>query len=242
MYFRRSSSSTMLRSGPAPRRRRSRPPSAPDVGQVEEEVLQQGREHGVQPARADVLHAVVERRGGAGDRLDPVVGEGELRALGLDQRLVLREQRVLRLLEDADEVASVRFFSSTRIGKRPCSSGIRSDGLETWKAPAATKRMWSVRTIPYFVCTVEPSTIGSRSRWTPSRETSGPAPPRSPAILSISSRKTIPLSSARSSASLITSSMLTSLSSSSWSRMRRASATVTCRRLVFFGRRSCSIS
>ena len=32
-------------------------------------------------------------------------------------------------------------------------------------------RMWSVRTVPYFVETVLPSTSGSRSRWTPSRET-----------------------------------------------------------------------
>src|SRR6266542_4182020 len=38
----------------------------------------------------------------------------------------------------------VKGSSSTRIGKRPWSSGIRSDGLETWKAPAAMKRMWSV--------------------------------------------------------------------------------------------------
>ena len=31
-----------------------------------------------------------------------------------------------------------------------------------------------MRTAPYLVLTVEPSTIGSRSRCTPSRETSGP--------------------------------------------------------------------
>ncbi len=31
--------------------------------------------------------------------------------------------------------------SSTRIGKRPCSSGMRSDGFETWNAPAAMNRM-----------------------------------------------------------------------------------------------------
>src|SRR5436853_474558 len=49
--------------------------------------------------------------------------------------------------------------------------------------------------MPCFVCTLEPSTIGSRSRCTPSRETSGPpvAGPRWPAILSISSRKMIPI-------------------------------------------------
>src|SRR5713226_5639144 len=35
-------------------------------------------------------------------------------------------------------------------------------------------RTWSVWTIPYLVLTVEPSTIGKRSRCTPSRETSGP--------------------------------------------------------------------
>ncbi len=36
--------------------------------------------------------------------------------------------------------ASVSGFSSTRIGKRPCSSGIRSLGFDTWKAPAAMNR------------------------------------------------------------------------------------------------------
>ena len=37
---------------------------------------------------------------------------------------------------------------------------MRSVGLLTWKAPAAMKRTWSVRTGPYFVETVVPSTIG----------------------------------------------------------------------------------
>src|SRR5258708_1888583 len=40
--------------------------------------------------------------------------------------------------------------SSTRMGKRPCNSGIRSLGFETWKAPAAMNKMWSVRTMPAF--------------------------------------------------------------------------------------------
>src|SRR5438034_949972 len=86
----------------------------------------------------------------------------------------------------------VKGSSSTRIGKRPWSSGMRSEGFATWKAPAAMKRTWSVRTVPYLVVTAEPSTIGSRSRWTPSRETSGPWPPSRPAILSSSSGKLIP--------------------------------------------------
>ena len=45
------------------------------------------------------------------------------------------------------------------------------------------KRMWSVFTIPYFVFTVVPSTIGRMSRCTPSRLTSGPWPPSRPADL-----------------------------------------------------------
>ena len=38
--------------------------------------------------------------------------------------------------------------SSTRMGNRPCNSGIKSLGFEMWKAPAAMNRMWSVRTMP----------------------------------------------------------------------------------------------
>ncbi len=37
--------------------------------------------------------------------------------------------------------STVSEWSSTRTGKRPCSSGIRSDGLVTWNAPAAINRM-----------------------------------------------------------------------------------------------------
>ena len=42
--------------------------------------------------------------------------------------------------------ASVSGVSSTRIGNRPCSSGIRSLGFDTWNAPAAMKSTWSVLT------------------------------------------------------------------------------------------------
>src|SRR3546814_7934420 len=33
--------------------------------------------------------------------------------------------------------------SSTRMGKRPCNSGIRSDGRDRWKAPEAMNKMRS---------------------------------------------------------------------------------------------------
>ena len=42
--------------------------------------------------------------GKVGDALDGVVGELELDAFGVEQRDVLLDQRVLRLLEDADEI------------------------------------------------------------------------------------------------------------------------------------------
>ena len=41
---------------------------------------------------------------------------------------------------------SVSGCSATRTGKRPWSSGISSLGLFMWNAPAATNRMWFVRT------------------------------------------------------------------------------------------------
>ena len=91
-------------------------------------------------------------------------------------------------------------FNSTRIGKRPCNSGIKSLGFATWKAPDAINKIWSVLITPYFVFTWLPSTIGKMSRCTPSRETSPPLWPLA-AILSISSIKIIPEVSASFNAS-----------------------------------------
>ena len=125
----------------------------------------------------------------------------------------------------------VSAFSSTRIGRRPCNSGSRSEGLLRWKAPEAMNRIWSVRTGPWRVLTVVPSIKGSRSRCTPSRLTS---PPRTPdsllrAILSTSSRKTMPLFSAFSTAARVSASLSSSLSASSRASASRAAATVILR-------------
>ena len=114
---------------------------------------------------------------------------------------------------------------------------MRSEGLETWKAPAAMKRMWSVETMPYLVLTVVPSTMGRMSRWTPSRLTSGPWPPSRPAILSISSRKTMPESSTRSTARRVTWSMSMRRPSSSWMRYSKASTTFILRFFVRWPKR-----
>ena len=127
--------------------------------------------------------------------------------------------------------SGVNAESSTRIGKRPCSSGIRSDGLLRWKAPEATNKIWSVRMTPCLVLTVQPSMSGNKSRCTPSRDTSAPPVSWRLATLSISSIKTMPFCSAASTARAFSSSSLISLAaSSSWSCL---AAALTVRRRVF---------
>ncbi len=96
--------------------------------------------------------------------------------------------------------------------------------------------MWSVLTDPCLVITVEPSTMGSRSRWTPSRDTSGPDPPPAcwrPATLSISSMNTMPACSTRESASALAASPSISFWASSWASSSSASGTLTRRFLRF---------
>ena len=58
----------------------------------------------MQPAGADVFHSLVDLGGNARDFLDRVGAKVELNVLGLEQRRVLLEQRILRLGEDAHEV------------------------------------------------------------------------------------------------------------------------------------------
>jgi hypothetical protein len=59
----------------------------------------------VEPARADVLGAAVDDRGGAGDLRDPILGELQLDSLGPDQGPVLLDKRVARLGQDLTELA-----------------------------------------------------------------------------------------------------------------------------------------
>ena len=83
--------------------------------------------------------------------------------------------------------------------------------------------------MPYFVLTVQPSTSGSRSRCTPSRETSAPAVSWRRAILSISSMNTMPFCSAFASAWVLSSSSFTSFAASSSVRSLKASRTLSLR-------------
>ncbi len=100
--------------------------------------------------------------------------------------------------------------------------------MEVWNAPDAMNRIWSVFIGPYLVATVVPSISGSRSRCTPSRLTE---PPRMSltAILSISSRKTMPFASASASAVRLTSSWSSRRSASSSTSRVQASGTLSRR-------------
>src|SRR5262249_25527040 len=77
------------------------------VGTFEGDLLQQLLENRVQPPRADILGRFVHARGKGGDLLNGVVGERELDALSVEQRLILLDQRVLGLLQDANKVGFV---------------------------------------------------------------------------------------------------------------------------------------
>ena len=90
------------------------------------------------------------------------------------------------------KTSSFNDSNSTLKGNLPWSSGNKSLGFETWKAPAAINKIWSVEIVPYFVWTSLPSTIGSKSLWTPSFEGSWFCEDLEDAILSISSKNIIP--------------------------------------------------
>ena len=96
--------------------------------------------------------------------------------------------------------------------------------------------------MPYLVLTAEPSTIGSKSLCTPSRDTSGPPLDSLPATLSISSIKIIPDCSTLSVASLTTSSMSISFCASSCTSISSASGTFTFLFFLFPGNIPPSIS
>ncbi len=99
---------------------------------VKGDLVEQSLHHRVQAPGADVLGLLVHLGGQRRHALDRVFGERDLDAFGRQQRDVLLHQGALGLGEDADEVvAAPSASSSTRMGNRPWSSGMRSDGLDT---------------------------------------------------------------------------------------------------------------
>ena len=108
-------------------------------------------------------------------RLMPSSANSMASPLGLQQLAVLLGERGMRLGEDALEI--VRTEGLELHADRQAALQLGEPGRSAcsgWKAPEAMNRMWSVLTMPSLVFTVQPSISGSRSRCTPSRETSAP--------------------------------------------------------------------
>jgi hypothetical protein len=116
--------------------------SAPHGRGIEADVVQQALHHRGQTARADVFGALVHIERNLRQPGDALIGvNSSVTRSVASKRLVLPHQRGMRLGEDGLEVLTESDCNSTRIGKRPCNSGIRSLGLLRWKAPEATNRM-----------------------------------------------------------------------------------------------------
>ena len=73
-------------------------------GSFEGNFLENFFEDGVQAARADIFGLLVHLGRESRDGGDGVFGEAELQRLGIEQRDVLLDERVLGLGEDADEI------------------------------------------------------------------------------------------------------------------------------------------
>ena len=176
----------------------------------------------------DVLGLLVDLPGDLGDALDAVGGEFESAPSVFPSAPGTARSARRPARSGCARSRRRQRGSSTRIGRRPCSSGIRSDGLLRWNAPEAMNRMWSVLTMPCLVDTVQPSTSGSRSRCTPSRDTSAPCCSLRLVTLSSSSRNTMPCCSTISSARSLRSSSLTRLAASSSRICSSASLIAAC--------------
>ncbi len=107
---------------------------------------------------------------------DGIVAEGDLDALGRQHRDRLLDQARLRLGEDAAEILDIQRFA-TRRGSAG-GPAIRATGrwLRDMERARGDEQDVVALHRPCLVETVVPSISGSRSRCTPSRETS--APPR----------------------------------------------------------------
>ena len=88
-------------------------------------------QHGHQPAGPDILDIGIDLDRHIGNGGNGIIGKFQLDLLGCHQGYILLDQRGPRVGQYALETSRVRALSSTLIGKRPCSSGRRSEGLET---------------------------------------------------------------------------------------------------------------
>ena len=79
---------------------------------------------------ADILSLLVDRKSDLRQSFNRIGRELELDPFSFKKSLVLPLQTGIGISEDLDKIiCTERLDSSTRIGKRPCNSGIRSEGF-----------------------------------------------------------------------------------------------------------------
>jgi len=142
-------------------------------------------------------------------RRTPSGTKEDLDILSGEQRLVLAREAGVGRREDSLEILHRKRIQLDANGEAPLQLRNQVRRFGKMKRSARDEEYMVGFTIPYLVETVVPSTMGSRSRCTPCRETSAPTVSPRLAILSISSRNTMPFSSTLASALARRSSSLT---------------------------------
>src|SRR5512133_4351953 len=71
---------------------------------VEENILEQRREHGMEPPRADILHLLVDIGRHASDLANAIIREFQLDPFGGEKCTVLLDERVLRDRQDLGKI------------------------------------------------------------------------------------------------------------------------------------------
>ncbi len=160
-------------------------------------------------------------------------------AFGCKQRLVLFDQRVLRLGEDRFEVLGGQRIELDANRKAPLQFGNQVRGLADVKRAGRDEQ--HVVGFDGAVLGVDRAALDDRqdvALHALARNVGAAARASRPATLSISSMKMMPSSPARRSASRLTASMSISFAASSCAKMRRASATVTRFCVLRFGQQT----
>ena len=118
----------------------------------------------MQSAGADVFNALVDLKGQLGQASNAFVEKVNFKFSTPRSALYWSTKLKSGSVKMRSNSLGPSASSSTRIGRRPCNSGIKSEGLDRWNAPEAINKMWSVLIGPYLVLTVLPSINGSKSR------------------------------------------------------------------------------
>ncbi len=114
---------------------------AGQVARTERHFFEQALEQGVQAAGTDVFGLLVDLVGNLGQALDAVGEELDVQPSVFSNAWYCSVSDACGSCRIRSKSSGVSAFSSTRIGRRPCSSGTRSLGLLKWNAPEAMNRM-----------------------------------------------------------------------------------------------------